>query len=657
MAPLIKDSVEVANSTAAAPTAQSSVAPKAAAASGGTLRADALSLEVPVKVHGSRLSEAARGAAPHTEPFEEETGTMIVFPHGGVLRMSTAVTASQMLVVTNLKTRQDAICRVVKVRTFSNMQGYVEVEFTHQQPGYWGVHFPSEGPAQPSAPAPAIPVAPPVVIPEAAAPPAPVQAAPTPFVAPPPAVMPPAPAPPAVMTPVLPPVAPIAPAAFHPPAPVIPAAPSKPETTFTSFGTQEKVQLFASSTLVPAAERVAQSSSATPALTRPESVLPTFDPETLESSPAHDARSVASIDLLAAPQATPAPPSLTMTELRGDQRGIAVAPPADAPHAVAGAEHATADAHDAPAQSSRAVFGSFSGGAALSGSHSVPVDAFGARLDSSHEAATDQPGAPRTSSWMLIATVVGGILYFRPHTAASARNGAANSNTSAVPQALAFQTPASVPDASAAEVTPARNSATHPVPIVAQAPALTPSIVVNGNDSSGEGPRIVPKPASNLAPGTITDAVADHPVSSQRSEADQSVQAPSLDAASSENSADSGALSGIVSSSVAAPVAPEVRQEGPIKVGGNVKEPRLISRVMPEYPVVAKQANIQGDVVVKTTIDQKGNVVDMKIVSGPAMLRGPALAALRRWRYEPSTLDGQPIAVQMLVTIKFSANR
>ncbi len=78
---------------------------------------------------------------------------------------------------------------------------------------------------------------------------------------------------------------------------------------------------------------------------------------------------------------------------------------------------------------------------------------------------------------------------------------------------------------------------------------------------------------------------------------------------------------------------------------------------MPEYPLVAKQAGIQGDVVVKTTIDQKGNVVDMQIVSGPAMLRGPALAALRRWRYEPSTLNGQPISVQMLVTIKFSGNR
>src|SRR5580692_9172853 len=166
MAPLIKDSLDIVNSTTAAPASQTSAPQKAAAPSGPTLRADALSLEVPVKVHGSRVTEVARGAAPHTEPFEEETGTMIVFPHGGVLRMSTAVTATQMLVVTNLKTRQDAICRVVKVRTFSNMQGYVEVEFTHAQPGYWGVHFPSEGPASSNQAAPAIPAVAPIALPE-----------------------------------------------------------------------------------------------------------------------------------------------------------------------------------------------------------------------------------------------------------------------------------------------------------------------------------------------------------------------------------------------------------------------------------------------------------------------------------------------------------
>src|ERR1700723_4327922 len=177
MAPLTKDSVEVTNSGTQTAVPQAGALPKQASAGGGHLRADALSLEVPVKVHGSRVTEVARGVAPRTEPFEEETGTMIVFPHGGVVRMSTAVTASQMLVVTNLRTRQDAICRVVKVRTFSNMQGYVEVEFTHQQPGYWGVHFPSEGPAATPViqTAPVISAAAPVVIPETPVKAAPVQ--------------------------------------------------------------------------------------------------------------------------------------------------------------------------------------------------------------------------------------------------------------------------------------------------------------------------------------------------------------------------------------------------------------------------------------------------------------------------------------------------
>jgi|HubBroStandDraft_5_1064220.scaffolds.fasta_scaffold02310_7 TonB family protein len=647
MAPLIKDSLDVANSSATEiAAAPASAPPKTATSTGATLRADALSLEVPVKVHGSRVTEVARGVAPHTEPFEEETGTMIVFPHGGVLRMSTAVTVSQMLVVTNLKTRQDAICRVVKVRTFSNMQGYVEVEFTHAQPGYWGVHFPSEGAAQTVEPAPAIPPAAPAVTPEAPKNSAPGQAATAPFAAtpPPPAVITPAPfvaPPPVATTTVQPPVAPIAPAAFHPPAPVSPALPSKPEPAFASFGTQEKVQPFASSTLVPAAERVAQA---------------------LPIAPAHDAHSIAPIDSLSAPQAAPPPPSLTMTELRGDQRGIAIASPAEAADAVATPEHATAHAADAPAQSSRAVFGSFSGGASLSSSHAVSVDAFGARLDASDEAGMDQPGAPRGNSWILIAacvtllfaTVIGGVLYFRPHTGVPARSAAANSNSPAVPQPLAFQTPAAEP--SAPEVAPAHNSATHPVPIVAQAPALNPSVTVNGNDSSGEGPRIIPKPASNLAPGTIKGASENHPLSAQRTDADQAV-APSVDAASAQDSSNAGALSGIVSSNVAAPAAPELQQEGAVKVGGNVKEPRLINRVMPEYPLVAKQAGIQGDVVVKTTIDDKGSVVNMQVVSGPALLRGAALAALRRWKYEPSTLNGQPISIQMLVTIKFSGNR
>jgi TonB family protein len=675
MAPLTKDATDVANSTADVAAAQPSAPPKQGATSGGTLRADALSLEVPVKVHGSRILEAARGVAPHTEPFEEETGTMIVFPQGGVLRMSTAVTAGQMLVVTNQKTRQDAICRVVKVRTFSNMQGYVEVEFTHQQAGYWGVRFPSEGPAPApvsvSVPAPEIPPAPvvppaaPVTIvepPVKAAPVQPVQdvswaPAPNTFVAPPTAPVQPQVAPPVV----LPPAAPVAPVAVIPQAPVIPSAPSKPEPTFISFGTQEKVELAASSTLVPAAERVAAQTPAVPVQTPPESVLSTFESEAAGIKPPSDAIPSSPIDLPGAPPAAP-PPSLTLSDLRGDQRGLVITSPTETQQAAAVDEQAAGVAADVPAVSSRAVFGTFSGGTALGGSNSVPVDAFGARLDSSGEAGAEHAGAPRHNNWMLIAacvallcaTGVAGVFYFRPHSASPAHTGANNSSAPVIPQPLAFQTPAGVPEKSSPDVPAAHNSAMHPVPVVAQAPATAVTVRADGTDEES-GPRIVPKPA--VSPSVVKSATEDHPVASQHADGDQSVQAPSVEAPTTDDSSNSGALSGIVSSNVSAPEAPEIRPEGPMKVGGSVKEPRLLTRVMPEYPLVAKEANIQGDVVVKTTIDQKGNVVNMQSISGPAMLRGPALAALHRWKYEPSTLNGQPISVEMLVTIKFSTNR
>jgi protein TonB len=58
-------------------------------------------------------------------------------------------------------------------------------------------------------------------------------------------------------------------------------------------------------------------------------------------------------------------------------------------------------------------------------------------------------------------------------------------------------------------------------------------------------------------------------------------------------------------------------------------------------------------VVVDTAIDAAGNVTTTKVISGPAMLRQAAVDALRRWKYSPATLNGEPIAVHITVTINF----
>jgi protein TonB len=69
--------------------------------------------------------------------------------------------------------------------------------------------------------------------------------------------------------------------------------------------------------------------------------------------------------------------------------------------------------------------------------------------------------------------------------------------------------------------------------------------------------------------------------------------------------------------------------------------------------VIARQARIQGQVQIDAVLDGQGNVVGMKIVSGPPMLYQAALDALKKWTYEPTYLNEQPIAVQMIVTITF----
>ena len=150
----------------------------------------------------------------------------------------------------------------------------------------------------------------------------------------------------------------------------------------------------------------------------------------------------------------------------------------------------------------------------------------------------------------------------------------------------------------------------------------------------------------------MSQSISAHPVSSQRAGTADSGAAPALDA-SSANTAENVAVPGVAPATSFSVPMPELRAQGPVTVGGEVKQPRLISSVAPVYPTVAKQMNVQGDVVVRATIDQKGNVAEMQVVSGPAVLRPAALAALHGWKYEPSRLDGQPISAQMLVTIKF----
>ncbi|MGB7848938.1 MAG: energy transducer TonB [Candidatus Acidiferrum sp.] len=90
------------------------------------------------------------------------------------------------------------------------------------------------------------------------------------------------------------------------------------------------------------------------------------------------------------------------------------------------------------------------------------------------------------------------------------------------------------------------------------------------------------------------------------------------------------------------------------RVGGNVQPPQIIRKVQPVYPPLAKEIHVQGTVVIDSVIDARGNVTEMKLVSGHPLLVTAAMDAVRQWKYEPTRLNGTPVAVEMLVMVHFS---
>ena len=115
-----------------------------------------------------------------------------------------------------------------------------------------------------------------------------------------------------------------------------------------------------------------------------------------------------------------------------------------------------------------------------------------------------------------------------------------------------------------------------------------------------------------------------------------------------------GGVIGGVNTTVMAPLAPkDSKPKAPVRVGGRVKEPRLIRRIDPVYPPLARQTHMQGVVIIEAVLDEQGNVEEMKVVSGPPLLIQAALDAVKRWKYEPTYLNEQPVAVQLNVTVTF----
>jgi periplasmic protein TonB len=88
------------------------------------------------------------------------------------------------------------------------------------------------------------------------------------------------------------------------------------------------------------------------------------------------------------------------------------------------------------------------------------------------------------------------------------------------------------------------------------------------------------------------------------------------------------------------PTSALVEKKGKVRVSSGVAQGLLIRQVQPQYPPLARQARIQGTVVLQAVIGKDGTVQGLQIVSGHPMLTGAAIAAVKQWRYQPYYLNG-----------------
>jgi TonB family protein len=94
-------------------------------------------------------------------------------------------------------------------------------------------------------------------------------------------------------------------------------------------------------------------------------------------------------------------------------------------------------------------------------------------------------------------------------------------------------------------------------------------------------------------------------------------------------------------------------EKGAVKAVGDIKPPRLIKAVEPVYPEIARQAQVEGVVIVEARTDEKGNVEDARLLRSIPLLEQAAIDAVKQWKYEPAIINGKPQKVVFTVTVRF----
>jgi len=189
------------------------------------------------------------------------------------------------------------------------------------------------------------------------------------------------------------------------------------------------------------------------------------------------------------------------------------------------------------------------------------------------------------------------------------------------------------------EISPT-NETTAPKPKKAVAPTASSDIEAPERKATAteepSAPAIVVKRQENKSPEPATSA---EPAPEANAPGALSV------AAGSKNEA----IAGLVN------VSPSVPHTAPqtLRVSQGVSQGLLVKKVAPVYPQQAMQMKIQGAVQLIATISKDGDITNVKVLSGDAILGRAAMEAVKQWKYQPYLLDNQPVEIQTQITVNF----
>jgi len=117
-----------------------------------------------------------------------------------------------------------------------------------------------------------------------------------------------------------------------------------------------------------------------------------------------------------------------------------------------------------------------------------------------------------------------------------------------------------------------------------------------------------------------------------------------------------GSMGGVIGSVLSSTptVAPKIATPQRVRVSSGVVSGLLVRQVKPNYPPLARQARIQGVVVLQAQISKDGNIENLQLISGHPMLAPAAIEAVKQWKYRPYLLNGEPVEVETQVQVNFS---